>query len=81
MPPGVADWWCRYLLPKGGVLLDPFAGVGGVLEVGLRNGASQVIGVERSERSLDACRRRLGLTETDTTVGQPDGEWAGAEAV
>ncbi len=60
-PLKVADWWCRYLLPEGGVLLDCFAGSGTMLEAGLRNRASQVIGVDRERTYLDICRRRLGV--------------------
>ena len=40
-PYRVADWWCRYLLPSGGVLLDPFVGSGTTLVAGLDNGASR----------------------------------------
>jgi hypothetical protein len=30
-PYDVAAWWCRYILPGGGVLLDPFCGSGTML--------------------------------------------------
>jgi 16S rRNA G966 N2-methylase RsmD len=43
----LADWWCRYLLPEEGVLLDPFAGSGTILWAGLTQGASKVIGIEK----------------------------------
>jgi site-specific DNA-methyltransferase (adenine-specific) len=55
----VADWWCRYLLPPGGVLLDPFCGSGTMLESGLNNGASKVIGIEKQAKYLRTCRRRI----------------------
>ena len=34
-PYDVAAWWCRYILPEGGVLLDPFCGSGTMLQAGL----------------------------------------------
>ena len=33
-PYDVAAWWCRYILPPGGVLLDPFCGSGTMLVAG-----------------------------------------------
>lgn len=48
----LADWWCRYLLPSGGVLLDPFCGSGTILTAGLNAGASEVIGIEREHKYL-----------------------------
>ncbi len=62
-PLPVADWWCRYLLPEGGVLLDPFVGSGTMLVAGLNNGASRVIGIDKEEEYLGICRRRLALAE------------------
>jgi hypothetical protein len=59
-PYGVADWWVRYLLPPGGVLLDPFVGGGTMLEAGLNRDASKVIGIDRMGKYLAACRRRIG---------------------
>ena len=44
-PYDVAAWWCRYLLPPNGVLLDPFCGSGTMLQAGLDYGASKVIGI------------------------------------
>jgi len=58
-PIAVADWWCRYLLPPGGLLLDCFAGSGTMLEAGLDNGASKVIGIEKQAKYLKTCRRRI----------------------
>lgn len=58
-PYGVADWWTRYLLPPGGILLDPFCGGGTMLEAGLNRGASKVIGIDKMGKYLRACRRRI----------------------
>lgn len=55
-PIAVADWWCRYLLPPGGALLDPFCGSGTMLLAGLNNGASKVIGIEKQAKYLKTCR-------------------------
>lgn len=43
----LASYWCRYLLPPEGVLLDCFSGSGTILAAGLEHGARQVIGIER----------------------------------
>jgi hypothetical protein len=31
---GETTWWCRYILPEGGILMDPFAGGGTILAAG-----------------------------------------------
>jgi DNA modification methylase len=58
-PYDVAAWWCRYLLPRGGVLIDPFCGSGTMLMAGLDHGASRVIGIDREARYLAIARRRV----------------------
>jgi DNA modification methylase len=59
-PLAVAEWWCRYLLPAGGTLLDPFCGSGTTLAAGLTHGAGRVVGVEQEKRYVEIARRRLG---------------------
>ena len=39
-PYELAAWWCRYLLPKDGVLLDPMCGSGSILAAALDQGRS-----------------------------------------
>ncbi len=58
-PYDVASWWCKYILPSGGVLLDCFAGSGTMLAAGLDNGASKVMGIEREKKYLEIARRRI----------------------
>lgn len=58
-PYALANWWCRYLLPSGGVLLDPFVGSGTTLVAGLDNGASRVIGIDREAKFLKTAKRRI----------------------
>ena len=58
-PYDVAAWWCRYLLPPGGVLLDPFCGSGTMLLAGLDHGASKVIGIEKEAKYLKTARKRI----------------------
>jgi DNA modification methylase len=58
-PYRVVDWWCRYLLPSGGVLLDPFVGSGTTLVAGLDNGAAKVIGIDREAKFLKTARKRI----------------------
>lgn len=52
-PRQIAQFWCRYIIPADGVLLDPFAGSGGILASGVNLGASQVIGIEKEERYVE----------------------------
>lgn len=58
-PYRLAAWWCRYLLPEDGVLLDPFAGGGTILAAGLDHGASTVIGIEKVERYVEMGWERI----------------------
>ncbi|QDV35670.1 DNA methyltransferase [Tautonia plasticadhaerens] len=58
-PDDVAAWWCRYLLPEGGVLLDPFCGSGTMLQAALDHGASRAVGIEKEARYLEIARRRI----------------------
>ena len=58
-PYDVAAWWCRYILPAGGVLLDPFVGSGTMMAAGLDHGASQVIGIDREKKYLAIAKRRI----------------------
>ena len=61
-PYHLAAWWCRYILPEGGVLLDPFCGSGSMLVAGLDEGASKVIEIDRVAKYLDITRRRVHQT-------------------
>jgi hypothetical protein len=54
-----AWWWCRYLLPAGGVLLDPFVGSGTMLTAALDCGAAKVIGIDKEKKYLAIARRNI----------------------
>ena len=58
-PYAVADWWCEYILPPGGVLLDPFVGSGTMLAAGLDNGASKVVGIDKEAKYLKMAAKRI----------------------
>jgi hypothetical protein len=58
-PYDLAAWWCRYILPAGGVLLDPMCGSGTMLLAGPDHGASKVIGMDRVRKYLRFARRRI----------------------
>ena len=58
-PYDVAAWWCKYLLPQGGVLLDCFAGSGTMLAAGLDFGASKVIGIEQKKKYIKMAEKRI----------------------
>ena len=57
--------------PRGGTLLDPFSGIGGILlEAGLMG--AKPIGVDIDERMIEGARKNLeasGITEFELTVG------------
>ena len=46
-------------MPKGGVLLDNFAGSGTMLLAGLDFGASRVIGIDKQKKYLKIAEKRL----------------------
>ncbi len=58
-PMALCEWLVKYLLPKGGTLLDPFVGSGSTILSALDHGASRVYGIDREARYLDIVRRRL----------------------
>jgi DNA modification methylase len=60
-PYNLAAWWCRYILPPDGVLLDPFCGSGTMLLAGLDQGASKVIGIEKEAKYLKTAKKRIAV--------------------
>lgn len=58
-PYRLAEWWCRYLLPPDGVLIDPFCGSGTTLLAALNCGATRVIGIDKDAAYLERARERL----------------------
>ncbi len=58
-PYDLAPWWCRYLLPQGGVLLDPFCGSGTMLQAGLDCGALAVTGIDKEKKYLTTAKKRI----------------------
>jgi len=58
-PYELAAWWCRYILPAGGTLLDPFCGSGTMMVAGLDHGASRVIGIDREKKYLGIAKKRI----------------------
>jgi 16S rRNA G966 N2-methylase RsmD len=67
-PYRLAEWWCKYLLPSDGVLIDCFCGSGTTLLAGLNCGASKVIGIDKEEEYLDLARRRIFGDEAAPTL-------------
>jgi SAM-dependent methyltransferase len=58
-PYELAAWWCKYILPPGGVLLDPFCGSATMLLAGLDYGAGKVIGIDREKKYLGIAKKRI----------------------
>ena len=61
-PYELAAWWCRYILPPGGTLLDPFCGSGTMLAAGLDHGASKVIGIDREKKYSGNTKKRIKMS-------------------
>lgn len=64
-PYELAEWWCRYVLPPSGVLLDCFCGSGTTLLAALDCGASAVIGIDKGRSYLEEARRRIVGEDAD----------------
>jgi DNA modification methylase len=58
-PYDLAAWWCKYIVPPKGVLLDCFCGSAGILAAGLDHGASKVIGIEKEKKYLATAKKRI----------------------
>jgi hypothetical protein len=57
-PISLMRWLCRLITPKGGVVLDPFAGSGTTLVAALREGF-RAIGIEREAEYLEILKLRV----------------------
>lgn len=57
-PLALCSWWCRYICPPGGTVLDPFCGSGTVPLAAVQQG-KQAIGIERDESYFQLARDRL----------------------
>ena len=55
----LAAWWCRYILPKGGVFSIPLRVAARCWWLGWTSGASKVTGIEKEAEDLDTARRRI----------------------
>lgn len=58
----VADWWTRFIVPAGGLVVDPFCGAGTMGVAALQNGAS-FVGIEKMEKYADISRQRIADVE------------------
>lgn len=61
-PLKLADWWTRYIVPTGGVVLDPFNGAGTMGVAALQNGCGY-IGIEKMQRYVDVSHERLAKVQ------------------
>jgi len=57
-PLKLASWWTRYIVPSGGVVLDPFFGVGTMGLAAIQNGC-HFIGIEKEARYVETARERI----------------------
>jgi DNA modification methylase len=64
-PLKLCEWWTRYIVPTGGVALDPFAGVASTGIAALRQG-KRWIGIESMQKYSEIAEARLAAeTEVD----------------
>jgi DNA modification methylase len=61
-PVDLKQWLCRLVTPKGGTILDPFAGTGTTGEAAFREGFNAIL-IEREEKYLADIRRRMRLVK------------------
>ena len=62
-------WWCRYITPPGGLILDPFLGSGTTMIAALRDGF-RCIGIEREAEYVEIAKSRVrGDAPLFNTVG------------
>jgi len=59
-PMELMRYLCRLITPKGGTLLDPFAGSGTTGEAAVYEGFDAIL-IEREEAYIKDCRNRLGM--------------------
>lgn len=62
-PVDLMQWLCRLIVPKGGLVLDPFAGSGTTGEAAWREGMRAIL-VEREPQFLADIAARLSMAET-----------------
>jgi DNA modification methylase len=57
-PAWICEWWVRYLCPIGGIVCDPFMGIGTVGVASMRNGRS-FVGIEKFRKHHDRASQIL----------------------
>jgi DNA modification methylase len=70
MPEGLAEFFVKAASPRGGVVLDPFAGSGTTVVVAKRHGRCAG-GFELHENFVDEARRRIAADIAEDTPGRP----------
>jgi len=68
-PVDLMQWLVRLVTPKGGTVLDPFAGTGTTGEAAIREGMNCIL-IEREEEYLKDIRTRLTLAEAGPVARQ-----------
>jgi DNA modification methylase len=63
-PLKLADWWVRYIVPPGGVVCDPFFGVG-TMGVAAKQNNCHYIGIDRISDYVEDARERIALTKSE----------------
>jgi DNA modification methylase len=63
-PLALADWWTRYIVPPGGVVLDPFFGVGTMGMAAIKN-RRHFIGIEKEECYCETAREQIAKAQEE----------------
>lgn len=61
-PLSLMQWLCRLVVPKGGTVIDPFAGTGTTGEAAWREGKRAIL-IERESEYQDDIRRRMRMAD------------------
>ena len=67
-PLALADWWTRYIAPRGGVVLDPFCGAGTMGIAAVKNGCG-FIGIEREAEYVEIAKARINASSESLLCG------------
>jgi DNA modification methylase len=63
-PLALADWWTRYIVPPGGVVLDPFFGVGTMGVAAIKN-RGHFIGIEKESHYCETAEERIARAQEE----------------
>jgi len=67
-PLALADWWTRYIVPPGGVVLDPFFGVG-TMGIAAKKNGGYFVGIEKEPHYAEIAEERIAKETAQMVMG------------